>query len=102
MPVALGSPANRWALLHPDDEMFGYLWVRLAIAFWMIAVSVVLLLQRPLARRAATLAVALSAGQGSADDGAALARVTRQLELLTMVSAVGLPVMLWLMVFQPR
>ncbi len=105
--VAVGVFGIAVALLHPDDDVFlGYLWTRLAVVFWLIAVAVVLLVQGPLARRANRLAVALWQGDHPAerDDemGAELARVIRQLELVTMVSAVGLPVMLALMVFQPH
>ena len=88
-----------WA--HPDDAIFSHLWVRLAVPFWIIAVSVVLAVQGPLARRAATVARRLANGSAAAGDGAALAQLTRWLELVTMVSAVGLPVMVFLMVFQP-
>jgi hypothetical protein len=100
--VAVGVLGLVAAWAHPDNDLFGYLWVRLAVVFWLVAVVVVLFVQGPLARRAERLARALWTGEGAADDGARLARVTRQLELLTMVSAVGLPVMVWLMVFQPH
>ena len=63
---------------------------------------VVLFVQGPLARRAERLVVILSRGEGSAEQGRELTRISRWLELVTMVSAVGLPVMLYLMVFQPH
>ncbi len=100
--VAVGLLGVVVAALHPDDGLFGYLWVKLAVVFWLIAVTVVLFVQGPLARRVGRLVVALSLGSGSAADGRALTRITRWLEWLTMVSAVGLPVMLYLMVFQPQ
>lgn len=100
--VAVGLLGTLVAVLHPDDRAFSHLWVQLAIAFWLIAVAVVVFVQGPLARRARRLAVELANGIGGAEQGAELARVSRFLELLTTISAVGLPVMLSLMVFQPQ
>lgn len=100
--VAVGLLGIVLAVLHPDNDVFRYVWTRLAIVFWLIAVVVVVLVQGPLARRAERLAVALAAGDGSAEQGAELARMMRLLELVTLVSAVGLPVMVGLMVFQPQ
>lgn len=100
--VAVGLLGVLVAALHPDDALFGYLWVQLAVAFWLIAVTVVLFVQGPLARRAGRLVVMLSRGEGSAEQGRELTRISRWLELVTMVSGVGLPVMLYLMVFQPQ
>ena len=100
--VAVGLLGLLVAALHPDDALFGYLWVQLAVAFWLIAVTVVLFVQGPLARRAERLVVMLSRGEGSAEQGRELTRISRWLELVTMVSGVGLPVMLYLMVFQPQ
>ncbi len=100
--VLVGLSGALAAALHPDDGLFGYVWVQLAIGFWLIAVTVVVFVQGPLARRAERLTVALSLGEGTAEHGRELTRISRWLELLTAVSAVGLPVMLYLMVFQPR
>ncbi len=100
--VAVGLLGVVAAALHPDDGLFGYLWVQLAVAFWLIAVMVVLLVQGPLARRAERLVVILSRCEGNAEQGRELTKISRWLELVTMVSAVGLPVMLYLMLFQPR
>jgi hypothetical protein len=100
--VAVGLFGVLVAVLHPDDGLFGYLWVQLAVAFWLIAVTVVLFVQGPLARRAERLVVMLSLGEGDAEQGRELTKISRWLELVTMVSAVGLPVMLYLMVFQPQ
>ena len=100
--VAVGLLGVLAAAVHPDDGLFGYLWVQLAVTFWLIAVTVVLFVQGPLARRAERLVVILSRGEGSAEQGRELTRISRWLELVTMVSAVGLPVMLYLMVFQPQ
>ncbi len=100
--VAVGLLGVVAAALHPDDGLFGYLWVQLAVAFWLIAVVVVLLVQGPLARRAERLVVLLSRGEGTAEQGRELTKISRWLELVTTVSAVGLPVMLYLMVFQLR
>lgn len=100
--AAVGLLGVLVAVLHPDDGLFGYLWVQLSVAFWLIAVMVVLFVQGPLARRAERLAVILSLGEGSAEQGRELTRIARWLELVTTVSAVGLPVMLYLMVFQPQ
>ncbi len=100
--VAVGLFGVLAAALHPDDGLSGYLWVQLAVAFWLIAVLVVLFVQGPLARRAERLVLTLSRGEGDAELGRELTKVSRWLELVTMVSAVGLPVMLYLMVFQPQ
>ena len=100
--VAVGLFGVLAAALRPDDGLFRYLWVRLAVAFWLIAVMVVLFVQGPLARRAERLVVSLARGDGGAEQGRELTEIARWLELVTMVSAVGLPVMLYLMVFQPQ
>ncbi len=81
------------ALLHPDDALLGRAWLQVAIAFFVIAVAFVLVVQRPLSRRVARAA--------AAGDGAELATAVRWLTRATWVSWVGLVVMLWLMLFQP-
>ncbi len=94
LPLGLAA-----AVSHPDDEILGRTWLQLAIVLFVIAVTFVLAVQRPLARRVARLAAA-SAGPDP-EGGAALASAVRLLTMATWVSWAGLVVMLALMVFQP-
>ena len=91
-------------LAHPDDTIFGQLWVRLAVGLFAFALVVVLFLQGPLARRGAhQLATLLSdpSDPGNADLAKKLAFSVWALEILTVVSALGLVGMLVLMITQP-
>jgi uncharacterized membrane protein len=101
------------ALTHPDEAILRRGWLQLAIAFWLVAVAFVVLVQRPLSRRLSRLAHQLAndaAGasraasrDGSRDGsrGGELNRIATWLTRATWVSWAGLVVMLWLMIFQP-
>jgi uncharacterized membrane protein len=87
------------ATQHPDESVFGRLWVQLSIPLWLFAASVVWLVQRPLARKVGESAAACAAGDGS--KGPELARRCAWLTRVTWISWAGLVGMLWLMVVQP-
>lgn len=94
------------ALLHPDGQILRHGWMQVAIGFMVIAVAFVLVVQRPLSRQVAALAVTLAAG-GSADGAertsmsGRLDQRLRWLTRATWVSWAGLVVMLWLMIVKP-
>jgi Predicted integral membrane protein (DUF2269) len=87
------------ATQHPDEEIFSRLWVHLAIPLWLIAASVVLFIQRPLAARVAVTARALA--DGDASKASELRSLLRWLTRVTWVSWAGLVGMLVLMVTKP-
>ena len=87
------------ATQHPDDQIFSRLWVRLAIPLWLLAASVVLFVQRPLATRVALSAIALASGDSAR--APQLHSQVRWLTRVTWVSWAGLVGMLLLMVTRP-
>ena len=92
------------AIANPNDAIFSLLWVQLALGLFAFALAVVLLLQGPLARRAARRLLTLAArpaDQENAGLAKKLAFDVWALEALTAVSAVGLIGMLVLMIAQP-
>jgi hypothetical protein len=91
------------AVANPNPEMFSLLWVQLAIGLFLFALLVVLGLQGPLARRCARLVRELE-GPVDVDRVATAKRLgfsVWALEVLTVVSALGLVGMLALMVVKP-
>jgi hypothetical protein len=91
------------AVANPNPEMFSLLWVQLALGLFLFALVVVLGLQGPLARRCVRLVREIEVVD-VADRAAVAKRLSFSvwaLEVLTVVSALGLVGMLVLMVIKP-
>jgi hypothetical protein len=92
------------AIANPNPEMFSLLWVQLAIGLFLVAMVVVLALQGPLARRCARMVAELEVVVDDVDRAVLAKRLgfsVWALEVLTVVSALGLVGMLVLMVVKP-
>jgi Predicted integral membrane protein (DUF2269) len=98
--VAVGPLGLLAALNHPDEDVFHRLWVQLAIPLWIIAVSVVWFIQRPLSKRVAVAAQEMVSEPGP-ETSARFARLAGWLTRVTWISWAGLVVMVWLMLTQP-
>lgn len=97
--LAVGPLGVLAATQHPDENVFGRLWVHLAIPLWLFAASVVWFLQRPLAKKVAESAAAVA--NGAPSRSGELQRRMAWLTRLTWVSWAGLIGMLLLMVTRP-
>jgi hypothetical protein len=97
--IAVGPLGLLAASQHPDEVVFSRLWVQVAIPLWVLAVSVVWFVQRPLSRKVVESALAISQGDSVRD--AELRRRMQWLTRVTWVSWVGLVGMLLLMVTRP-
>lgn len=88
------------AVAHPDEAIFGRLWVQLAIPLWLFAVVVVWFVQRPLAVKVAAAAKLLG-DDPQADHAKEFVRLASWLTRVTWISWAGLAGMVVLMVTQP-
>jgi uncharacterized membrane protein len=91
-------------IANPNPEMFSLLWIQLALGLFLFALLVVVGLQGQLARRCARLVRELDVLVDEIDRAVVAKRLgfsVWALEVLTVVSALGLVGMLALMVVKP-
>jgi Predicted integral membrane protein (DUF2269) len=98
--LAVGPVGILAATQHPDEDVFHRLWVQAAIPLWMIAVSVVWFVQRPLSTRVVAAAKAAVDAPGH-DTSERFRRLASWLTRVTWISWVGLVGMVVLMVTRP-
>ncbi len=98
--LAVGPVGILAATQHPDEEVFHRLWVQAAIPLWLIAVSVVWLVQRPLSKRVMA-AAKLAAEEPGPAASARFLRLSAWLTRVTWISWVGLVGMVVLMLTRP-
>jgi Predicted integral membrane protein (DUF2269) len=98
--LAVGPVGILAATQHPDEEVFHRLWVQAAIPLWLIAVSVVWFVQRPLSKRVAA-AAQRAADEPGPETTKRFQRLAAWLTRVTWISWAGLIGMVALMLTRP-